>query len=526
MTDISKDPGTAAQPFAAAPLDRGIAERAALLRILTALYFVYVGSSAGLICSNDGSHFATTRALCTRGALSLGDEELFALCDVAFGTDGRRFAAKPPGTALVAVPFYCVGRLLDGFLARPVPYPEILWFTNVDYPFATKELGLSLSLEEYMGRYSAERPAQDCCNLTSALAGVLGCLISYRIARDFGVSIRSGLCLMVLVGLGTLQWRYSTVLFSHVLSGAILLIQVYWIMKPAAWKTAGAAFGFGLLTGFSVAVEYQAALSIPILLGYQVWKRRNEIWQRAAITRVALCVLGIGCVGLAMGAYHYWCFGSPFRTPFAAARLFPYLTTLSGTFGGSAVEGAKALLFSPETSGLLFVCPFAALAPFGWFFARRADRAAMVMILMIVAVHAWAMFTIVMPSGGRTQDHRYLVRIIPLILIPFGLLLDRSVKAARRNVPIAIVTAVCLAAMSIWTFFHSLHAIVSFIKHLAWLPTTWQPHLRAGIVDWLMAAFPSIGHWRFFAVAALVYAVFVAIFCWCWKETVSSATRH
>mgnify|MGYP001080625548 CR=1 FL=1 len=78
-------------------------QRKILLTFLIATNFVYFISSAYIICSNDGSHFALVSALVEKGSVKINDFVNYTrMVDYAY-KDDEYYSDRAPGTAFLSI---------------------------------------------------------------------------------------------------------------------------------------------------------------------------------------------------------------------------------------------------------------------------------------------------------------------------------------------------------------------------------------------------------------------------------------
>jgi hypothetical protein len=158
--------------------------------LFVGLALLYYATVSGITSSNDGSHYALLRTMVENRAFTLSPFDPFAEGnDIAVTPDGRLFSDRPPGTALAAVPFYLSGPALIEPLA-PLP-----------------------------SRHDADNPRLPYVLMLPVLAGAATAVVLYRLQRRLGIRPAAALTAVLFFALGTIHWKYSTVLFSHALSG-------------------------------------------------------------------------------------------------------------------------------------------------------------------------------------------------------------------------------------------------------------------------------------------------------------------
>jgi len=201
---------------------------------------------------------------------------------------GHQYSNKAPGSSMLAVPAYWVAKLVAG---EP-GLAATMWICRVAAGVVPMLLFLLL-LYRFLARYAPE-PA-----------------------------IRQLVCLAY--GLGSLAMTYSVLYFSHQL-GAVCVASA-WILgleaadRDRAWSRLWRIGAAGALAGASALVDYQAVFAaVPAAVHVIVRLRRRPPRDLVAAIAVAL-----GCALIPIAillAYHWVCFGSPWRTGYDASVTF------------------------------------------------------------------------------------------------------------------------------------------------------------------------------------------------------------
>jgi hypothetical protein len=289
----------------------------------------------------------------------------------------------------------------------------------------------------------------------------------------------------VLMGLGTLLLPYSTLFFSHVLSGCLGFAAYYllWLQRkrqlhPLTVTAAGA------LMGFAVACEYPQGLLAAILAGY-------ALGRPASFRRLALFGAGV-FVGVApLLGFDWWAFGSPLRdayvakptTPSSAIRFVPF-----------SLHNALDLLF--HARGLLRLTPVLAAAVAGIFVLRRSGHRSEARMAAVVA-GAFLVFNacFYLPFGGWTPGPRYMIDALPFLALPMA--------AALRRAPLLTLA---LGAISAATMFVAAVTIPELPESF---PTsTWWHRFGHGIFAPLVGSGQVVWFGLFAALAIAITAVF------------------
>jgi hypothetical protein len=96
-----------------------------------------------------------------------------------------------------------------------------------------------------------------------------------------------------------------------------------------------------------------------------------------------------------------------------------YLDDPTPGFGSSVLNGVAGLLFSPYASLFLY-CPVALLTLAGWRALQRRDRLSVGLFSVLFLVYLVLYASLGNWMGGRSYGPRYLVPLLPALVIPLG----------------------------------------------------------------------------------------------------------
>jgi 4-amino-4-deoxy-L-arabinose transferase-like glycosyltransferase len=230
---------------------------------------------------------------------------------------------------------------------------------------------------------------------------------------ELGITRLWAAALSLIFAFGTMAWHYSGVMFSEPLLALMMVLALLGVLRfrrtgQMRWMlTAGSASGVALLVRddslFLVLVPFAIYAALVVM-------RRNPSWARRARGALAW-LIPIGAAGLFALAYHLVRYGSG-SGPYANDGMGFTQPLLGGLYG---------LLLSPG-AGLLVFVPVLALAFFGFpEFSRRwraeASLIAALVVLRFLFFARWWDW-----QGGATWGPRYLVPLIPLMLLPVAFL--------------------------------------------------------------------------------------------------------
>lgn len=326
--------------------------------------------------ANELTRWAAAASLVEKGSFEISwTEDLIGKNVDTARVNDKTYSNKPPGTAVLAAPFYAVTRLFIG--APDASNIRVSWFVMRFF-------------------------------LSTVPLLILGFWLYTRESDEVSLA-----ALMF----GTPLFVYSLLFFSHVLV-AVLLYFAFRLLYDTERIFLRNCVAAGLLCGFAVTCEFTAIVPVLVFgVGLIFADRRNEnLWQNPfffALGGLPFAVLLL--------IYNYSIFGSPFTTSYAF-ETFPEWAEVAGQgvfgIGFPTLSNIYLLLFSPSR-GLFFFAPILFLPVIAFFTSRerktwrhRVKIAAIVVSILVLCGHGAA-------HGGWAFGARYLVFIMPLMLDSF-----------------------------------------------------------------------------------------------------------
>jgi hypothetical protein len=366
----------------------------ALLSVVFAYAFMGQTHTAG-----QATHLAAIKSLAEGTAIL--DETRFQVGDQPATDvsrfDGHWYSNKPPGLALISLPYYV---LLDAAGYNPTP-TRMYW---------------ALSL---LGSV-----------LPAALLLLLVRWVADRFEPEFGTVTA------VSLGLGTLVLPYASTFFAHLLAAALLFgsFTLLWLTRCST--RVGLVALAGLLAGYAITTEYLSGLAAAVLGLYALATASTAGGRARGALRRGVVYAGGAVVGvIPLLLYQWWAFGSPFQLSYESGALEMGINEPSLPIG-------VQLLFSRW--GLLVISPVLALGAVGavLLFRRGVRAEALTLAAIPLAYFAFNTTYTTWPFG-ETAGPRYLIPSLAFLAVPLAL----SYRAWPLTTLALAVPSVCVAVI-------------------------------------------------------------------------------
>ena len=242
----------------------------------------------------------------------------------------------------------------------------------------------------------------------SAVAAALTVWVAFLFAWRLSTDVPAGVITALAIGFATFLWPYAKFGFSAPLATLCVLCGTYgvWVgarfNRPIMLMAGGAGIGGALLVKHELAL-----LSLPVGLWLVVESRYD--W-RLVVRRGLLAGLPVVAAVLVTLYYNEVRFGNPLDTGYLRDE-----TVLLGSFW----TGVAGLLFSPGRSVFMYspvtLAGLVALVALG-----RRDRPTMVLLAgeFVVMLCFYASFA--HWDGERSYGPRYLLPVVPLLVLPLA----------------------------------------------------------------------------------------------------------
>ncbi len=355
---------------------------------------------------------------------------------------GNFYSDKSPGPSLLALPFYMVFKAVAAL-------PPIQHFIESGKGLGSMSDTLNpdgqgirpQAVYEYMALAFITFFASA---VPSALLGVIVFLMAARFAKKDSYAF----LLALAYGLATMAFPYSNALYQHQLAafGAFVGFYLLWrvIYEDASLNWLWAV---GVLFSFSAITEYPVVPALGIIFLWALYRIRNRI----ALYRVVVGALPLMVI---FAGFNYLAFNSiiplgyKYSTNWQGEHQSGFLS-LQLPSGDNLVR-LYGLTFSP-IRGIFITSPFLLLAIWGFYlmWKQQKDKRGVVTVIgLFVAFFLFYNSSSVMWWGGYTIGPRYLIPMLPFMVLPiifaFNWLLDKIWGRVLVGVLVAI------SVVSVW----------------------------------------------------------------------------
>jgi len=379
------------------------------------LTFLFVLTSSGRVrVIDEVLPVYQTESLVERGSTAVpqavSQDFFFGKRDLA----GNPQAPYPPGPAVVAVPWYLVGKHV---LVNLPGVPRRASTLVTDFAIVT----------------------------SSAAFAAAAAALTYLLFIGLGLARRNALLAALGLVFGTPLFAYSAWYFSEPLAVAVLMVAVVALFprEEDAVPLRGAV-GAGLALGFLLWVRPAHILTAPIVMAAMLAGRGGL---RRKVPGIAVVAALVGCAGLALLARNYALYGNALEQGYpelveGGRRMVSFDTPLPvGLFAFLLSPGKSILLFAP----VLLLAPFA--LPHVW---RRSRALAVLMVApLLVLLVFYAKYT--QFDGGYSFGPRYLIPGIWLLGLTLGFALEYGSRTLRTVAGALVLAGALVNAIGLAT---------------------------------------------------------------------------
>lgn len=369
----------------------------------------------------------------TRSLWEHGDLDTASLPNSLPGRGGRYYGVYGAGQSVLALPFYGVGKAVR---------------------LTLEHVGARSWIDAIAGPVLGERPDRVWggeveiffVNLFNAVVVALLCTVFFFFNLRLGVAPRWAVASTFILALATHLTGFAGGFFQHGAEALFVLWSFYLLYGDSVKSRRQTRVAAGSAAGAMLLIRINTAVLLPALTAYLVfhaWRRLpSGSWRdrlAGAARQAVPFLVPVGVALLAVAGVNAWKFGA-FGIRGAYAHTIPFSTPLLlGLYGNLFSVGQSIFLFSP----ILFLAP--------WYFrgfGRRypAETAAILAmsvssLLLYSKVYLW--------HGQWCFGPRYLVHLVPLLVLPLGGWLETAGRRIWAAVVPLVVAGLVVEALHV-----------------------------------------------------------------------------
>jgi hypothetical protein len=293
-----------------------------------------------------------------------------------------------------------------------------------------------------------------------------------------GLVAGSGAITAVAAALGTMLGPLGSILFAHVPAACLVFVAFLLATRSESRK---ATFLAGVAAGFSVFVEYQAVLAVALLA--------LDVAVRFGWRRLGVYVAGGVPGALALGAYNWAAWGSPFRLSYSYVE-GAFAPESGRWFGLGSLRLDHLAMTLVGERGLIVVSPVLVAGATGlvllWRRQGRRRDAALAGLVVLAFLVLEAGFSL--PYGGYSPGPRFFAPALPFLFLGFPLALVAWPRVV--SVLLAVSVALSTANALTWPAFAPDEPFDPFLPDTIW--ATGPVPRAAGVTLVCLAAFAAV----------------------------------
>ena len=252
-------------------------------------------------------------------------------------------------------------------------------------------------------------------------------LACFTLLLELGAAPDRAAATIVLLVLATPLWPYSGFGFNQPLAAMFLWCSVLAAVAGCRGRRRSLVLS-GVFAGLAILTRHEMVLAAAVIGAWIVLTGPSGGWAAARDYLAGLVPPSV--IWLAL---NWWRFGNPLESG--------YLRDSTPGFGGSIIEGTAGFLFSPYASIFLY-CPIVILSVPALRALWRRDRAAAGLFAALFCVCFALYASLGNWMGGRSYGPRYLVPLLPALVLPMAFWFPSRGVRTLAAVIIAISIAV------------------------------------------------------------------------------------
>ena len=367
--------------------------RVASVYLFICISCIYLLTAGGHYGGDGFWNYLTARSLVLNGDLVISNQN-FAIPEMerqyqAVASSNRTYSKYGLGLPLAELPFFAIGHLLSKIINK-LPADYLTMFTT---------------------------------SLTNVLICALWCLIFFQLSLQLNHQRQTTSWLSLFFALGSMVFPYSGYGFSEPLVGIALLGATggcfHFTKNQTPWSLAIASICLGL----AILTKLYAVITLPIFLHY-IWPTLKTQSNKQQSTLAILTPLIFFLILILF--HNHVRYNNIFHTGY-------HLDTLAqqgGYFVFSIPQTITALygLILSTGRGLIFFLPLICLFPYAYRHFKTSHPKEAQLFLNLILIHI-VFFTFMIDwHAGSSWGPRYLLPIVPYIILPFSSLIQSTFK--------------------------------------------------------------------------------------------------
>jgi len=300
---------------------------------------------------------------------------------------GKKHSMYGLGLALLEIPFFTIGHLLS------------IVFAGVP--------------SDYLTMFAV--------SMTNVVISSVSCVVFFAMGRALGFGRKRILWITGFFGLGSIAFPYASYGFSEPLLLACFLGTAYALLMYRRQGRNAFVVVAGILLGLAVLTKLYAVIVIPPFAVYLIFSVKDRSRSSLFEPILALCIPLVFFGGLAAW-YNFARYGNPFLTGYHLVDFsriggffhFSPIRILSGVYGLLLSSGRGLILFTPVTL----------LVPLAIWKSLHANRSEALLFSCLILEHLLFFGAYGIWHGGSSWGPRFLLPVVPFMLLPIGFLLD------------------------------------------------------------------------------------------------------
>ena len=432
------------------------------------LFFaIYLISASGHFWSTDHiSVYLTTQSLVENHSLAIKP-----IHDTAVGKDGNSYSVFGLGQSILSIPFYLTGKIVDA-----ISPPAVRKYFN----------GINI------GDWGGTVPIFF-VSLFNQFVTPLTCVLFFLFCLRLGFSKKISFLTTLIFGFSTATWVSAHDYFQHPLETLLLLLSIYILyshrmnLQPRHVFFSGSVLAFGILTRINLFVV------APALLIYLLIINRNRISQIRFQQGLQFLLPILFALAVIL-ILNYFKFGDIHITdPIHEYQGFSLSNLLIGLYGNLFSVGRSIFLYSPPALISLYL--------FRKFHVLHCEEGLLFLVISLIYLVTYSVYGDW--AGGWSWGPRFLVPILPFLIIPIGLAFESKLMTIITGALVALGVGVQIIGVIInvsyvtWDWMrmnlNPTNAYL-FVPELSPIPTHLKALLTGRHIDlWLLEIYKQFG---------------------------------